>query len=216
MEVVWICLLLIVASVSQTSAREDLRNMAFIFGEKGYVTVESDQAGEPLENVTICLRHFSDLMAHQALFSYATKDQSKDMAIHMETTDPYRWYNVYIGGVDVSFRTPYSYMSWQSICIHWASETGALAFWWDQKPLSRKMVRKGYSIRAHNLIELGRAHKENIFFGGEIQDVYMWNYTVEARDLRYTEWHNIYPPAVVNWRDLEYEIQGNVALDSIL
>ncbi|XP_020660434.3 serum amyloid P-component isoform X2 [Pogona vitticeps] len=216
MEVAWIYLLMIAAGVSQTFAREDLQNMSFIFGKKGYVTVESDQEGEPLENVTLCLKHFSELMARQALFSYATKDQSKDIAIHMEAQEPYRWYNVYIGGADVSFRTPYSYLGWQSVCINWASETGVLTFWLNQKALSRKIVRKGYSIRAHTLVELGRAHKENIFFSGEIQDVYLWNYTVEARDMKSTEWKYIYPLPVVNWRNLEYEIQGNVALEYIV
>ncbi|XP_039214050.1 serum amyloid P-component-like isoform X2 [Crotalus tigris] len=185
--------------------RGDLQDYSFIFSHKGYVIFEVDESQEFLQNITVCLCSFSDSPAKQALFSYATKDQDKEILIEkVQGLDGSWWYTVYIGGVPQRFRVPDFYQEWQKICITWASETGVLTLQFNGKTLPRKMVRQGYFIRPHALVQLGRAHHEEIFFQGEIQQVYMWNSTDSVHD-----------PPMIEWSNLSYETQGNVVLDHL-
>uniref|UniRef100_A0A8D0BTG2 Pentraxin family member n=1 Tax=Salvator merianae TaxID=96440 RepID=A0A8D0BTG2_SALMN len=195
----------------------DLYSTSFVFSEKSYVTVESYQEKhQPLENVTLCLKSYTDSPFGQALFSYSTKSQNKDIAIFKEPLGGSSWlYTVYIGGQAVHFKVPECYLRWQSTCIVWASETGVLSLWLDNHLLARRVIRKGYLIKSHALITLGRAYQESIFFTGEIQDVYLWNYTLTVYDLESTQWYDVFPPAVVSWRNLEYKIKGNVAQEPV-
>ncbi|ETE58969.1 hypothetical protein L345_15303, partial [Ophiophagus hannah] len=174
---------------------------------RGYVTLEVEQPQNLLQNITVCLCSFSDSPSKQALFSYATKDQDKEILIYkVHGLDGFWWYTVYIGGVPQRFRVPDSYQDWQQICIKWTSETGVLTFEFNRRKLARKVVRQGYFIRPHALVQLGRAHHEDVFFQGEIQEVYMWNST--GNDL------SMYNPSMIGWNNLSYQTQGNVVLDS--
>ncbi|XP_025028075.1 mucosal pentraxin-like, partial [Python bivittatus] len=182
--------------------RKDLQGYSFIFSHKGYLTLEVDQPRDLLQNITVCLCSFSDSPSKQALFSYATKDQDKEILIYKSRdSDGFWWYTVYIGGMAERFRIPDSYQAWQQICIVWASETGVLTLWVNKRPLARKVVRQGYFIKPHALVQLGRAHHEDIFFRGEIQQVYMWNYTVHvissSNDL-------FYLPSLISWTNMSY------------
>ncbi|XP_060550362.1 mucosal pentraxin-like [Pantherophis guttatus] len=202
----WICLVLF-AALSKTSLQENLEGYSFVFSHKGYVTLEVEQPQDLLQNITICLCSFSDSPSKQALFSYATKDQDKEILIYKvhNPADGFWWYTVYIGGVPQRFRVPDSYQDWQEICIQWASESGILSLEVNGKMLARKVVRQGYFIKPHALVQLGRAYHEDVFFHGEIQKVNMWNSTGNVRSTMYT-------PPMIGWSNLNYETQGNVAL----
>ncbi|XP_070586390.1 mucosal pentraxin-like isoform X2 [Erythrolamprus reginae] len=203
----WWVFLALFAGLSKTSLQENLWGYSFVFSQKGYVTLQADQPQGLLQNVTVCLCSFSDSPSQQALFSYATKDQDKEILISKvySPANSFWWYTVHIGGVPQRFRVADSYQDWQRICIRWASETGVLAFQLNGVDLARKVVRQGYFIKPHALIQLGRAHHEDIFFHGEIQQVNMWNTTGNN--------HSSYNPAMIRWSDLSYETQGNVVLD---
>ncbi|XP_063172888.1 mucosal pentraxin-like [Candoia aspera] len=209
----WICVLLF-ASLSETSLQENLRGYSLIFSRKGYVSLEVDQPRELLQNITICLCSFSDSQSKQALFSYATKDQDKEILIYKARgVDGFWWYTVYIGGTAEYFRVPDSYLDWQRICITWASETGVLSLSMDRNLLARKVVQPGYFIKPHALVQLGRAHHEDIFFHGEIHQVHMWNYTVNI--LLYPS-EMPYLSSMISWNNMNYTTHGNVAVDYIL
>lgn len=186
------------------SVPPDLQGYSFIFSHKGYVTLDMEQPQDLLQNISVCLCSFSDSPSKQALFSYATKDQDKEILIYkVHGLDGFWWYTVYIGGVPQHFRVPDSYQDWQKICIRWASETGVLTLEFNGRSLARKVVRQGYFIKPHALVQLGRAHHEDVFFHGEIQKVYMWNSTDAY----------MYTSPMIGWSNLSYETEGNVVLD---
>ncbi|XP_013909930.1 PREDICTED: serum amyloid P-component-like [Thamnophis sirtalis] len=195
--------------MTTTKAKQEelyLEGYSFIFSHKGYVTLDMEQSHDLLQNISVCLCSLSDSPYKQALFSYATKDQDKEILIYkVYGPDGFWWYTVYIGGVPQRFRVPDSYQAWQKICIRWSSETGVLSLEINGQTLARKVVRQGYFIKPHALVQLGRAHHEDVFFHGEIQQVYMWNTTGDNR----------YNPPMFGWSNLRYETQGNVALDNL-
>lgn len=205
MALLWVCLLFF-AGFPNTALPENLQGYSFIFSHKGYVTLDMEQSQDLLQNISVCLCSLSDSLSKQALFSYATKDQDKEILItKVHSMDGFWWYTVYIGGVPQRFRVPDSYQEWQRVCIRWSSETGVLVLELNEIKLARKVVRQGYFIKPHTLVQLGRAHHEDIFFHGEIQGVYMWNST----------YADGYTPPMIGWSNLGYATQGNVVLDSL-
>ncbi|XP_054829126.1 serum amyloid P-component-like [Eublepharis macularius] len=195
--------------------------MSFIFPEEGdsYVTLKSVQ-GITLQNFTICLRCFTNLFKQYALFSSATKDQDRDIVIYKRYTGrgEYPQYVVCIGGKEVVFRVPDSFLRWQSSCVTWDSETGVITLWVDGYTLARRVVQKGYFIETNGLVILGKYNfcspygSTATFFSGEIKDVYMWNVTISVMDLTMTSWDSQSVSPIINWRDLQFEITGNVTL----
>ncbi|XP_053133239.1 mucosal pentraxin-like isoform X2 [Hemicordylus capensis] len=218
METLWIPVLFL-ACLSGASAQEDLRGLAFIFPQgsiDSYVTLPSPQE-EPLQNFTICLAAFSDAVRWVTLFSYATRHQDREIAIYKGRWGEFWQYEVYIGGTATSFRIKGASVSWQYLCISWGSETGVLTVQVDTKILPRKVVKKGYSIGPNAVIMLGQdypSHAKRMIsgspFSGEITEVDMWNYTIPNRDLGSFP---SYPP-IISWRNLQYELKGDIALES--
>ncbi|XP_015278735.1 PREDICTED: serum amyloid P-component-like [Gekko japonicus] len=195
----------------------DLRGRAFIFPQDGveaHVTLKAAQE-EPLRNFTICLRSFTNLIQDCPLFSYASKDQYRDILIYKTYRNGYPEYNVWIGGEEVDFRVPDSFLGWKSSCITWESEMGVITLGIGNFVLARRVVQKGHCIGPPAVIMLGEVvwqTADEVDFSGEIKDVYMWNATIPMRDLRRTSWDSLSPSPIINWRNLQYEIKGNVTL----
>lgn len=151
-------------------------------------------------------------MQTHTLFAYGIKDQDREIAIHKRYWDTDAHYTVYIGGEKVDFRVPDSYRMWKSTCVTWESEMGVISLGIGNFDLARRVVQKGYCIGPDAVIMLGKVIWGN-FFSGEIKDVYMWNATIPMNDLRRTSWDSLSPShIVINWRNLQYEIKGNVTL----
>lgn len=145
------------------------------------------------------------------LFSYATKDLDEDISVLKMYQNHVPLYIVSIGGEEVQFRAPDSYLRWKSSCVTWESETGVTTLSVGKFVLARRVAQKGYRIGPSAVIRLGKSLPYTSF-SGEIKDVYMWNVTIPMRDLKTTSWGSLLPSPVINWRNLQYEIQGNVTL----
>ncbi|KAL8184358.1 UNVERIFIED_CONTAM: hypothetical protein K2H54_015154 [Gekko kuhli] len=200
------------ASIKHRPAR------AFIFPKEGveaHVTLKAAQE-EPLQNFTVCLRSFTNLIQDHSLFSYASKDQSRDILIYKTYRYGYPQFLIWIGGEEVDFRVPDSYLGgWKPSCVTWGSEMGVITLSVGNFVLARRVVQKGYWIGPPAVIMLGEVvwrTSGGDAFSGEIKDVYMWNATIPMRDLRRTSWDSLSPSPIINWRNLQYEMKGNVTL----
>ncbi|XP_077179643.1 serum amyloid P-component-like isoform X2 [Paroedura picta] len=212
----WVFHLLFLTLLSAVRAQEDLRGRSFVFPQEGVAHISLTSAQEePLQNFTVCLRSFTNLLQDHALFSYATKEQERDIVIYKTYWRKDPQYVVYIGGEEVDFRVPDSFLMWKSICVTWESETGVITLGIGSYDLARRVVQKGYCIGPDAVIMLGEVAWRTSggdAFSGEIKDVYMWNATIPMGDLRSTTWESLSPSPIINWRNLQYKIEGNVTL----
>nr|XP_056709458.1 mucosal pentraxin-like [Euleptes europaea] len=194
-----------------------LLGKAFIFPEKGYdayVTLNFTQV-DPLHSFTLCLKSFTNLIQDYTLFSYSTQYHDRDISIYKTYMHGHPTFIVSIGGEKAHFRVPDSYLGWKSSCVTWSSETGALTLGMGGYVLARKVVLKGYSVGPNPRVTLGDVYWRTYWksaFGGEIKDVYMWNDIIPMKDLKTTAWDFLSPSPIINWRNLTYEMYGNVTL----
>uniref|UniRef100_A0A8C3SB29 Pentraxin family member n=2 Tax=Chelydra serpentina TaxID=8475 RepID=A0A8C3SB29_CHESE len=210
--------LLLLAGLSGAVAQEDLYRKVFVFRKDpsdGHVVVKPEPE-RPLQNFTVCLRSFTDLTRPYGLFSYATKAQDNEILLFKPKPGEYR---LYVGGEFVTFRVPETRMDWEHVCAGWESATGIAEFWMNGKPLPRKGLRKGYSISAEAVIILGQEQDSfgggfDVYnsFTGEMTDVYMWGYGLSPGKMRAAYQSLQLPPCALGWRNLQYEIKGDVAV----
>nr|XP_006115247.1 serum amyloid P-component-like [Pelodiscus sinensis]XP_025036538.1 serum amyloid P-component-like [Pelodiscus sinensis] len=209
---------LVIAGISGALAQEDLYRKVFVFRNdpnEAYVVVKPEPEW-PLQNFTVCLRSYTDLTRPYGLFSYATKAQYSEILLLKPKPGEYR---LYVGGAYVTFRVPENRMEWEHVCASWESATGIVEFWVNGKPLPRKGLQKGYSIGAEAVIILGQ--EQDSFGGGfdfynsfmgEMTDVYMWEHGLSPGKMRAAYQSLTLPPCALGWRNLLYEIKGDVVV----
>ncbi|XP_054849634.1 serum amyloid P-component-like [Eublepharis macularius] len=216
MEAQCVSLLFVLAGLSAISAQEDLSRKVFLFRNEpseAYVILKS-QPKEPLHNFTICLRSYSDLTRPYGLFSYATQSEDNEILIFKPKPGEYR---IFVGGEYVSFKVPENPVDWEHVCFSWESSTGIAEFWMNGKPWPRKGLKKGYTVSAEAFILLGQEQDHYggssdpyNSFSGELADVYMWDFLLSPNKMRSAYQDLQLPRCNMSWKNLEYEIKGDV------
>ncbi|XP_077179633.1 serum amyloid P-component-like isoform X1 [Paroedura picta] len=218
----WVFHLLFLTLLSAVRAQEDLSSKVFLFRNEpseDYVLLNTPPK-EPLQNFTICLRSYTDLTRPCGLFSYATHSEDNEILLLKPRPGEYR---VFVGGESVSYKVPEDPVNWEHVCFGWESATGTVEFWMNGKPWPRKGLKKGYTVPTEAFIVLGQvqdhyggsADSYNSF-SGELADVYMWDFLLSPHKMRsaYQEWK--LPSGVLGWKNLQYEIKGDVVLKARL
>ncbi|KAK2084495.1 hypothetical protein P7K49_037528 [Saguinus oedipus] len=172
------------------------------------------QLEKPLQNLTVCLRAYTDLSRGYSLFSYSIQTQSNEMVIFKSQIGEY---NLIIGGDKVFFKVYENFPTPVHICASWESSSGIAEFWVNGKPLVRKGLRQGYSVGAHPKIILGQKQYsyrgkfvKSQSFVGEIGDVYMWDSVLSPEEIWFA-YQGIYiEPNILDWKALNYTMQGYV------
>uniref|UniRef100_A0A6J0UK22 Pentraxin family member n=1 Tax=Pogona vitticeps TaxID=103695 RepID=A0A6J0UK22_9SAUR len=218
MEVAWIYLLMIVAGVSQTFAREDLSRKVFVFRHEpseAYVILRP-LLKEPLQNFTVCLRSYTDLTRPYGLFSYATHSEDNEVLIFKPKPGEYR---VYVGGEHLSFKVPDNSFDWEHVCFGWESASGIAEFWMNGKPWPRKGLKKGHVVGTDAFVVLGQeqdsygaSYDSYNSFSGEMTNVYMWDFLLSPHKMRSAYQDLQLPHGLLDWKNLQYEIKGDVVV----
>ncbi|XP_040203102.1 uncharacterized protein LOC120933773 [Rana temporaria] len=167
----------------------------------------------PLQEVTVCLRSYTDLSRPYTPFSLATPEKDNAFLIYLQ---PPNTCSVYINQEVTNFKTDVEFLNWRHICVTWDSDTGVVQLWVNGKLYPRKVSMKGSSIAAENSIVLGQ--EQDSFGGkfdekqslvGEISDVHMWDYVLTQEDIQKVLSGDLHGN-VINWKSLRCEIKGEV------
>ncbi|XP_048367812.1 serum amyloid P-component-like [Sphaerodactylus townsendi] len=211
--------LLFLAGLSVISAQEDLSGRAFLFlnDSSENCVIVRPLPEKPLEKLTICLRFYTDLTRTYSLFSYETDpDNSEILIVKTESGD----YAFFLGGDYVIFKVPNDPTNWEHVCFAWESTTGTVEFWMNGKPWPRKGMKKGYTVPAAAFILLGKEQDRywgsSGTFSGELADVYVWDFLLSPYPMRSTYHDFKLPPCILCWKDLQYEVKGDVIVKARL
>ncbi|XP_041901119.1 mucosal pentraxin-like isoform X1 [Corvus kubaryi] len=196
----------------------DMVGSVFVFpqeSQSAYVQVKA-KLEQPLNNFTVCLRSFTDLTRPCSLFSYATKNQSKE--IRLFKPGPGR-YELYVGGKFLLFRVPKSLEESEHVCASWESSTGIVRFWFNGKPWPRKGLQRGYTVGVPASILLGQDQdsfggrfNDQQSFMGEISSVYMWDMGISTSEVKAAMYNRPNETPIFGWRNFPYKIVGEVYL----
>uniref|UniRef100_A0A8C8RDB0 Pentraxin family member n=1 Tax=Pelusios castaneus TaxID=367368 RepID=A0A8C8RDB0_9SAUR len=214
-------LLLVFAGLLGAVTQTDLYGKVFVFPKetKTAHVVLKLRLEQPLQNIVVCLRYFTDLARPYSLFSYATKAQDNEILLFKPRPGEL---SLYIGWEQVTFKVPEktgASPKWEHICSSWESATGVAELWVNGIPLPRKGLKKDYSIGAEGVIVLGQEQDSpgggfdlNQSFVGELTDVYMWDTLLSRDEVRFVMHNSIQPHHILDWRNLSYEIKGYVVI----
>ncbi|NWU29887.1 SAMP protein, partial [Dyaphorophyia castanea] len=196
----------------------DMREFVFVFPRESpnaHVQVKA-KLEQPLNNFTVCLRSFTDLLRPYSLFSYATKAQDNEILLFKLRPDQYEFH---VGGKRLLFTVPKSLGESEHVCVSWESSTGIVQFWFNGKPWLRKGLQRGYTVGVPASIVLGQ--EQDSFGGGfdtqqsfvgEISSVYMWDTGISASAVRAAMLDFPEKAPLFGWRNFPYKIVGEVYL----
>uniref|UniRef100_A0A3P9IEP3 Pentraxin (PTX) domain-containing protein n=1 Tax=Oryzias latipes TaxID=8090 RepID=A0A3P9IEP3_ORYLA len=103
---------------------------------------------------------------------------------------------------------------WYSNCSTWDSATGLVQIWFDGKPSFRKYIISGAITQTQD--SHGGGFNINQSFVGMMSDVHMWNYTLSPCEIQnYMNKGSFTPGNVLNWKALNFQINGRVLIENI-
>ncbi|CAI9605838.1 unnamed protein product [Staurois parvus] len=115
----------------------------------------------PLQEVSVCLRSYTDLSRPYTPFSLATPGKDNAFLIYLQ---PPKTCSVYINQEVTHFKTDSESLDWRHICVTWDSNTGVVQLWVNGKLYPRRVSMKGSSIAPKTSIVLGQ--EQDCFGGG--------------------------------------------------
>ncbi|XP_027695835.1 serum amyloid P-component-like [Vombatus ursinus] len=207
---------LVLYSLLGTIAQTDLRKEVFVFPKESsdaHVLL-IPQMKKPLQNLTVCLRAYTDLNRSYALFSYATRTHDNELLLFKPRVGEY---NLQIGNEKISFEINDDLSYPVHICVSWESASGIAELWINDKPLVRKGLKKGYLVGAEAKIILGQEqdsfggnfdHRQS--FVGEIGEVHMWDFVLSPFQVHSLYSGQTFSGNILNWGALNYLIKGYV------
>ncbi|CAI9611265.1 unnamed protein product [Staurois parvus] len=169
----------------------------------------------PLQEVSVCLRSYTDLSRPYTPFSLATPGKDNAFLIYLQ---PPNTCFVHINQEDTYFKTDSESLDWRHICVTWDSNTGVVQLLVNGKLYPRRVSMKGSSIAAEGSIVLGQ--EQDSFGGGfdakqsfvgEISDVHMWDYALSPRDVQKVISGGLLGN-VINFKSVVYEVKGEVLI----
>ncbi|XP_021435889.2 serum amyloid P-component [Oncorhynchus mykiss] len=201
---------------------QDLSGKMFTFPKES----DSDHVGlipkgENYPSVTVCLRYFTDVKRAFSIFSMATPTSTNDFLLFKESNGDMELQVRYVGNTFTGL--PDEQNMWMALCGSWDSVTGLSQVWINGKPSARKIgYTAGSVLNGKPIIILGQDQDsygghfdKGQSFIGQLTDVHMWNYVLSPCEIqRFTSDLNFTPGNVLNWRSLEYTINGHVVLEN--
>lgn len=205
---------LLLAFLSEGMTQKDLRGKVFIFPEESNTAHVSlvPRVNNPLKNFTLCLKAFTDLTRPYSLFSYNTRSTDNELLLFVNKVGEYI---LYVGGTGVTFKVPPSPDTPAHLCASWESASGIAELWVNGKPVGRKGLKKGYTVKEKASIILGQ--EQDSFGGGfdakqsfvgEIWDVSLWNRVLPLKNMC----TSCYPGNILTWQALTYKARGYVVV----
>ncbi|XP_074077028.1 mucosal pentraxin-like [Macrotis lagotis] len=201
---------LFLITLSGVMACTDLWKKVFLFpkpSQDSYVTL-IPLLNTRLQNFTLCLWTYTELMRGYSVFSYATQDVDNEILLFK---DNIRQYSLTIGGEEITFPVSENSHNPEHICVTWESASGVAVLWINAKPLVRQVLKVGYTLNANAKIILGQDQDSyggsfdiNQSFVGEIGNVCMWDYVLPPIEMK----EKCSCGNVLNWRNLNYEENG--------
>ncbi|KAG8430474.1 hypothetical protein GDO86_020534 [Hymenochirus boettgeri] len=214
MEKMLMLVLLLISAVAIRS-QEDMNDKVFVFSEtstKSYVRLIPESDG-PYAALTVCLKFYTELARDYSLFSLATTDKDNDFLLYYSHPNNL---SVSIGNEELYFSMERR-VEWTALCVAWNSTSGEVDLWINGKLKPRRIFRKGYTVNAKPIIIIGQEQDSyggkfdaSQSFVGEISGIQMWD--------KFINQANLDPPcnslyrAIINWKYLKYESQGDVAV----
>ncbi|XP_008275283.1 C-reactive protein-like [Stegastes partitus] len=213
-------LLVLVMLTACAASPRDMSDKMFTFALKSknnHVQLITSQ--KSFSALTVCLRSKTDLKRDHALFSLATSSSSNAFLIFWDGANNQIQSEI---NDDVSDFTRLNYQPnmWHSVCTTWDSESGLVQLWFNGQPLVRKSS-SNRTISGSPMIILGQEQDHygagfdiGQSFMGMISDVHMWDYVLHSCDIHdYVNESNFHPGNVLNWRALEFTIEGHVLIE---
>ncbi|XP_068918931.1 serum amyloid P-component-like [Petaurus breviceps papuanus] len=207
---------LVLYSLLGAIAQTDMKSKVFVFPRESsdaHVLL-IPQLEKPLQNLSVCLRAFTDLNRSFALFSYATRANDNELLLLRAKAGEY---HLHIGNEKISFGVNEDLSFPVHICASWESASGIAELWINDRAQARKGLKKGYSVGAQAKIVLGQdqdsfggSFDNHQSFVGEIGEVHMWDFVLSPDQV-----HSLYNGEtlsgnILNWGALNYEIKGYV------
>ncbi|NXY18346.1 MPTX protein, partial [Atrichornis clamosus] len=196
----------------------DMRGSVFVFPQESstahvQVTARLEQ---PLHNLAVCLRSFTDLTRPHGLFSYATKTRDNEILLFKPKPGLYEFH---VGGKLLLFTVPQNLEESEHVCASWESATGIVRFWFNGKAWPRKGLQRGYTVGVPGSIVLGQ--EQDSFGGsfdarqsfvGEISSVYLWDTGLSGSEVTAAMYDSPSETPIFGWRNFPYKIVGEVYL----
>ncbi|XP_069806053.1 jeltraxin-like [Dendropsophus ebraccatus] len=171
---------------------------------------------QPLKQLTVCLRTYTELTRPHSLFSMATPGQNKTVLI---LPIPPNVCRVYINEEYFIFTVDQEILDWKLTCLTWDSSTGELQLWINGKRYPRRVTITRSPIGPQMSVILGQ--DQDVYgsrfdatksFVGEIYDVNMWDYVLSTSNLKLLSKSYKYYGNIFNWEDGVYELKGDAII----
>ncbi|XP_056402507.1 jeltraxin-like [Hyla sarda] len=168
-----------------------------------------------LEQLTVCLRSYTELIRVHSLFSLATPGKDNAFLIFQEAPN---LCSVHINQEEIAFKVDPGVLDWKHTCVTWDSVTGLLQLWINGKRYPRRVTTSRSPIGPQMSIILGQ-EQDNLGGGfdagqsflGEICDVNMWDYVLPPEAItQYFYFNHNVNMKNSGWINGTYISKGNV------
>ncbi|XP_071397557.1 C-reactive protein-like, partial [Centroberyx affinis] len=197
----------------------DLTGKQFTFpndpaaASKPHVLLQTDST--LISAMTNCLRFYSQLTRMQVLLSLATRESDNSLALTKNSES----YGAHAGRGAYSFHGfPGNILGWNSVCWTWDSRTRLTQLWLNGRRSNLKLLGSELPVSGEMSVTVGQ--EQDTFgggfdpeqsFEGDLTDLHLWDHVISPCEIRsYMNRGFFRPGNVLNWRNLTYQISGNV------
>ncbi|XP_073495643.1 jeltraxin-like [Phyllobates terribilis] len=169
---------------------------------------------KPLKQLTVCLRSYTELSRHHALFSIATPKSDNTFLIYIM---PPNICSVSVNQEGNNFKVDPEVLDWKHTCVTWDSVTGLLQLWINGKTYPKRVTKTRSPIGPQMSIILGQDQDsyggkfEAVqSFVGEICEVNMWDYVLSPANItQYFYFYGDINGNIITSKNYPYESRGN-------
>ncbi|XP_069805736.1 jeltraxin-like [Dendropsophus ebraccatus] len=171
------------------------------------------------EQLTVCLRSYTEISRVHSLFSIAMPGTGKDNTF-LIYQEPPNYCSIYINQEQIRFRVDPEVLDWKHTCVTWDSSTGLVQLWINGKRYPRRVTTTRSPIGPQMSIILGQ--EQDSFGGnfdaeqsfvGEMCDVNMWDYVLPPEKI--TQYFYFILDVIMNingWINGTYTSEGNATV----
>ncbi|XP_071970194.1 jeltraxin-like [Engystomops pustulosus] len=168
-----------------------------------------------LNQITVCLRSYTDLTREHAIFSLATP--YRDNAFLLYSYPPNN-FSITINNEEIYFKVDPDVNYWKTICVTWDSTNGLLQLWINNKRYPRRVTKTRSPIGPQMSVVLGQEQDSygggfdiNQAFVGEMCDVNMWFSVLPETFIRvFLTDQFSYSGNMYNWNSENFTVYGPI------
>ncbi|XP_069601670.1 jeltraxin-like [Ranitomeya imitator] len=169
-----------------------------------------------LKQLTVCLRSYTELSRHYALFSIATPGSKNDNTFLIYSMPP-NIISVTVNQEDIRFKVDPEVLDWKHTCVTWDSVTGLLQLWINGKCYPKRVTKTRSPIGPQMNVILGQdqdtyggTFEAVQSFVGEICEVNMWDFVLSPAKLtQYFYFYGDINGNIITSKNYQYERRGN-------